>query len=439
LTADSLAVAIEALSWIAYTGIGERAALLKASEELGITETSALREAHKWIMETSRFQNRLDWIILENVSSAKLDKAPHGIRSLLRIIAYTKLIQLKPLTDLQRIVGWGRRIIGWREMHEYEESLARLVSTNSHAFLDHLPEVERLAVETCHLAWYVQRVTLAFGRSTSLRILERDLSPVSTFARINQLKAEDNTQSADGLHASRVNNLDGIFTLDRVGMGDNRGELASSGKIVIQDLGSIVASLVASPTPGQVVLDLCAAPGNKTSHLAAQMHNEGEIYAVELSASRSRQWRKEMSRTGCSIATLIQADAAHPPLRNLVDVALVDPPCTNSGVFARNPASKWRVTAARLRELVRSQARILQAASERVVNGGILVYCTCSILPEEDECVVESFLKKNAEFTLLPQRPFLGSPGFRGLTNCQRFYPHLHNCNGYFIAKMRKG
>jgi len=261
---------------------------------------------------------------------------------------------------------------------------------------------------------------------------------VSTFARVNQLKAENNTQSVDRLQARKVNNLDEIFTLDRVRKGDNRRELASSGKLVIEDLGSIVAGLVASPKPGQVVLDLCAAPGNKTSHLAAQMHNEGDIYAVELSASRSRQWRKEMVRTGCSIATLIQADAAHPPLRNLVDVVLVDPPCTNSGVFARNPSSKWRITYARLRELVRSQAKILQAASERVVNGGTLVYCTCSILPEEDELIVESFLKKNHAFTLLQQQPFLGSPGFRGLSKCQRFYPHLHDCNGYFIAKMRK-
>ena len=419
--------------------MGERAALLKASEELGIAETSALREAHKWIMETSRFQNRLDWIIAENVPVAKLDKAPHGIRSLLRIVAYTKLIQLKSLADLQRIVGWGRQIIGWREAYAYEEDFARLVSADSHASFGHLSELERLAVETCHPAWYVKRVSLAFGRPTALRILERDLSPVSTFARINELKAESNTHFADRLQASRVDSLDGVFTFDRVSKAEDRGELTSSGKIIIQDLGSIVAGLVASPKPGQAVLDLCASPGNKTSHMAAQMHNEGEIYAVELSSSRSRQWRKEMSRTGCLIATLVQADATHLPLRNLVDVVLVDPPCTNSGVFARNPASKWRVTSARLREIVRSQAKILQAASERVVDGGTLVYCTCSILPEEDEYIVESFLKKNHEFALLPQHPFLGSPGFRGLTNCQRFYPHLHNCNGYFIAKMRKG
>jgi 16S rRNA (cytosine967-C5)-methyltransferase len=169
------------------------------------------------------------------------------------------------------------------------------------------------------------------------------------------------------------------------------------------------------------------------------MDNEGEIYSVEISPSRSLQWKKETKRTGCSIATLIRADARKLPLRNQADLALVDPPCSNSGVFARNPANKWRVTLALLKDLIRSQGEILQAASERIIDGGTLVYCTCSLLPEENELVVEAFLKKNPEFVLRPQVPFLGREGLRGLSYCQRFYPHLHDCNGYFIAKMRKG
>jgi 16S rRNA C967 or C1407 C5-methylase (RsmB/RsmF family) len=438
LTKDSLAVAIEALSWMAYTGIGERSALLKASQQMSITEGGALREAHKWIMETSRFQNRLDWFISQSVPAERLEKAPHGIRSLFRIVAYVKLVESRPLGDLQRIVGWARQIIGWREIRVYEEHLARLIYSKRNPLMSYFSELDRLALETCHPAWYVQRIMLAFGRRTGLRILERDLWPVSTFVRINELK-EGNGSSAQQLHASKVNNLDHVFVFDKVKKGGDRGELASSGAIVIQDLGSIVAGLVASPKPGEVVLDLCASPGNKTSHLAAQMHNEGEIYSVELSSTRSRQWRKEMARTGCSIATLIQADATRLPLRNLVDVALVDPPCSNSGVFARNPANKWRVTSARMRELVRSQGMIIRAASEHVAEGGRLVYCTCSVLPEENEFIVEAFLKKNTEFTLVPQLPFVGCHGLRGLTYCQRFYPHLHNCNGYFIAKMRRG
>ena len=436
---DSLAVAIEAMSWMAYTGIGERKALLKASEQMSISESSDLKQAHKWIMETSRFQNRLDWFITQHVPSRTLESTPHGIRSLLRITAYMKLIETRPLTDLERVVGWGRQAIGWRDMRPYEGYLARLLSSKRNPSMASLSELNRMALETCHPSWYVQRVTLDFGRPTALRILERDLSPVLTFARINTLKVESDVSLAEQIRATEVKNLDGAFVLDKASNGRDRAELASAGKIVIQDLGGIVAGAVASPKPGEAVLDLCASPGNKTSHLAAQMHNEGEIYSVEVSAIRSSQWEKEMTRTGCSIATLIRADAGNLPIRSQVDVALVDPPCSNSGVFARNPSSKWRVSYARVRELVRSQSGILQAASERLVDGGTLVYCTCSILPEEDEFVIEAFLRRNTEFTLMPQLPFLGWSGLRGLTNCQRFYPHLHNCNGYFIAKLRKG
>jgi len=439
LTRDSLAVAVEALSWMAYSGIGERAALLKASEEIGVIDERALRDAHRLIMESSRFQNRLDWIISQDAYSSKLENAPHGIRSLLRIIAYSKFIQPKTFPELERIAEWGRQTLGWREVFPYEESIARLTSSKMAPPIFRLPDVERTAMESCHPEWYVERVTLAFGRTVGLKMLRRDLSPVRTFARINGLKMQDatNSQSMQELVSSKVQGLDGVFSFDH-GKSANQRELALSGKIVIQDLGSIVAGMVASPRPRQVVLDVCASPGNKSSHLADEMHNEGEIYSVELSVSRMRQWRKEMLRTGCSIATLIRADARSLPLRNSADVVVVDPPCSNSGVFARNPASKWRVTPARLRELIHYQARILQSASERLVEGGTLVYCTCSILPEENEAVVETFLRKNSQFTLLPQHPFVGSPGLRGLTSCQRFYPYLHDCNGYFIARMQK-
>lgn len=439
MTKDSLALAIEALSWMAYTGIGERTALLKASQQMNITGWSDLRQAHKWIMETSRYQNRLDWFISQVIPDDVMKDTSHGIRSLFRILAYIRFIDSKPAAALERIVGWARQTLGWRELRPYEQDIARLVFDSPNPPTGHLPESEKLSLETCHPAWYVRRLILTFGRDFALRILKRDLRPVATFARVNELKAESESSVAEQLHASKVNGVENVYVLDRGVGADARAKLASSGKVVIQDLGSIVTGLVASPRAGQVVLDLCASPGNKTSHLAALMGNRGEIYSVEISPSRSLQWKKETSRTGCSIATLIRADARKLPLRNQADVALVDPPCSNSGVFARNPASKWRVTPARLKDLIRSQGEILQAASERLIDGGTLVYCTCSVLPEENEFVVEVFLKKNPEFVLSPQIPFLGRAGLRGLGNCQRFYPHLHDCNGYFIAKMRKG
>ena len=437
MTKDALAVAIEALSWMGYTGIGERTALLKSARQLQVVSGVDLRQAHKWIMETNRFQNRLDWYIDQVTSDDTTKAAPHGIRSLFRILAYMHWVSQAPKAETERVAAWGRQIIGWRELHPYEESIARLVCSNKNPSAIQVPEFERLAIETCHSPWYVQRLTNVFGRDHALKLLRRDLHPVSSFARVNPLNSESGASVSEKLNGTKVKKLEGTYVLQQHAR-DDRAKLASLGQIVIQDLGSIVAGLVASPRPGQVVLDICAAPGNKTSHMAAQMSNEGEIYSVELSGTRSAQWRKEMGRTGCRIAHLIRADARKLPFNTEADVTLVDPPCSNSGVFARNPANKWRINPTRLIELSRMQNDILQAASKMVSKDGSLIYCTCSILPEENEYIVEAFLRRSAEFTLIPQTPNIGSPGLRGLTDCQRFYPTIHDCNGSFIAKMRR-
>ena len=437
MTKDSLTLAIEALSWMAYTGIGERSSLLKASRQLGLNNANDLRQAHRLIMETIRFENRVDWLISQSIPEETIKHESHGIRSLLRILAYSKYVDAKPAKQLEVIVAWARQIFGWRDLQRYEEDIARLVSSSQRYNFRDLPEVKRVAVETCHPAWYVKRLTQIFGRSLALKILIRNLRPVSTFARVNPIRSKDEGLVAKQLNAVKVNGVDNAYLLERSNQ-PIRSKLSSSGEIVIQDLASIVAGLVASPKAGQSVLDVCASPGNKTTHLAAQMGNQGEICSFELSADRILHWKQEVARSGCSIASPIMADASSPPIKGQVDVAMVDPPCSNTGVFARDPVSKWRVTLGRITELSLRQSAILQAASEHVRSGGTLVYCTCSILPEENEFAIETFLNKNPEFKLVPQTPFVGSPGLRGLTKCQRFYSHLHDCNGYFIAKMAK-
>jgi 16S rRNA (cytosine967-C5)-methyltransferase len=422
---------------MAYTGIGERSALLKASRQLGLNNSNDLRQAHRLIMETTRFQNRVDWLISQSIPEETIKQASHGIRSLLKIIAYSKYVDAKSANQLEIIVGWARQIFGWRDLQPYEEYIARLVSSSRRYDFRDLPELERVAVETCHPAWYVERLMQIFGRSLALKILIRNLRPVSTFARVNPIRNNDESLVAKQLNAVKVNGVSNAYLLETSSQ-QVRAKLSASGEIVIQDLASIVAGLVASPRAGQSVLDVCASPGNKTTHLAAQMGNQGEIYSIELSANRVLHWKQEVARSGCSIASPIVADASTPLIKSQVDVAMVDPPCSNTGVFARDPVSKWRVTLGRIAELSLRQSVILQAASGHVRSGGTLVYCTCSILPEENEFIVETFLKRNPEFTLVPQTPFIGSPGLRGLTKCQRFYSHLHDCNGYFISKMEK-
>ena len=435
LVKNSLAVAIEALSWMAYAGIGERTALFKAADQMEVKEANELRQAYRLIMETTRFQNRLDYVISQVVSKDEVERIPHGIRSFLRIIAYLKYVDGTRQSGLERQVELARQILGWKELRVYEEQIALIVA-GRRVSKDALPEFERLSLETCHPVWFVERLVNVFGRSFALRILRRDLHTMPAYVRLNLLKpaiqAEEITAELGGL---KVEGVDGVF---RLGMKGQPSRLIKSGGVVVQDLASITAGLVASPKPGQIVMDICAAPGNKTTHAAAQMQNRGQIYSVDLSGRRLAYWKKEMERCGCEIARPIRADARRLPLRISADVVIVDPPCSNSGVFARSPAGKWKLTSTRVREYGLRQYSIIQNASDYVNPSGTLVYCTCSILPEENECVIEEFLRKNPDFKAVRQMPFLGSTGLRGFDLCQRFYPHIHECNGYFIAKLQR-
>jgi 16S rRNA (cytosine967-C5)-methyltransferase len=435
LMKNSLAIAIEALSWMAYGGISDRSALFKAAEELDVRKGDELRQGYRLIMETTRFQNRLEYMISQIVSAEEFDRAPHGIKSLLKILTYLKYVDVMRETSLSHDVSSARQILGWKELQPYEQHIALIVAGRAAMNISTLPEFERLSLETCHPVWFVQRLVSIFGRSVASKILHRDLRPLPAYARVNSLKTRGQSTIGVDLSGSGVGGIAGVFRIGRKG---EQTRFLESGEVVIQDLASIIAGLVASPKPGDIVLDVCAAPGNKTTHLAAMMQNQGQIYSVDISGRRLSRWKKETVRCGCEIADPVQSDARRMPFRTAANLVLVDPPCSNTGVFARSPAGKWNITPNRVNEFALRQYSILQSASDYVMPGGTLVYCTCSILPEENEVVIEEFLRRGTDFKMVEQSPFLGSAGLRGLNLCQRFYPHVNECNGYFIAKMQR-
>ena len=441
MTGDSLAVAIEAMSWIAYAGVGERTALFKAAAQLGVGRSNELRQAHKLVMETARYQNRLESLIRASTAGNKIQRTPHGVTSFLKILAYLRYVENVTAKDLEQNVRWGRQVLGWKELLPYENQIATIASGTLDVRSPELTEYEKLALQTCNPVWFVEKTIRVFGRPFALKILSRNLSLLPAYIRLNMLKirGQDRADAIAGqVQGSRMQQLQNVLKMERAPSASARSDSIRSGEIVMQDLASIVAGLVASPKRGSVVLDVCAAPGNKTSHLADIMDNTGEIFSIDLSEKRLSHWKTEMDRTGVTVAYPILGEARSIPIRKRADLVLVDPPCSNTGVFARNPSIKWKTSAANIKEFALRQYWILRAAATNLIPNGTLVYCTCSLLPEENEFVIEDFLKREQDFRLVPQTPFVGSPGLRGLGLCQRFYPHVHDCNGYFIAKLQR-
>ncbi len=171
-------------------------------------------------------------------------------------------------------------------------------------------------------------------------------------------------------------------------------EVFNEGLVQPQDATATAASLAAAPEPGMNVLDFCAAPGTKTTHLGELMGGQGHITAVDVSEGKLARIEDNCRRMGLEIVRTRLAEGIGSLETGSFDVALVDVPCSNTGVLARRPEARWRLNEENIARLARDQADLLAAAAAFVKPGGRLVYSTCSLEPEENIGVVREFLKR---------------------------------------------
>ncbi|MCJ7664436.1 MAG: methyltransferase domain-containing protein, partial [Desulfobacterales bacterium] len=210
----------------------------------------------------------------------------------------------------------------------------------------------------------------------------------------------------------------------------------------VQDEAAQLVSLMLAPKPGERVLDLCAAPGGKTTHLAQLMEDQGEICAVDLSQTKLAILKENCRRLGISIVKPLALDATAPlPFPpGSFDGCLVDAPCTGLGTLRRHPEGKWRIKEQDILRLQEMQGQILRQAAPLVKPGGVLVYSTCTLTQEENEGVIEAFLSEQREF-LLENISGLLPKGCEGLVDERgylRTFPHRHKTDGFFAARMSR-
>jgi 16S rRNA (cytosine967-C5)-methyltransferase len=191
-----------------------------------------------------------------------------------------------------------------------------------------------------------------------------------------------------------------------------------AGWFAVQDESALSAAVLLAPLPGQRVLDLCAAPGGKTTHLAELMQNSGSILAVDVDERRLARIRNSCRRLGIDIvkSQMVRRDATELAAGSLLfDRALVDVPCSNTGVLGKRPEVRWRLRPQDLEELPALQGRLLRTAARHVAPAGQLVYSTCSIEREENRQVVDAFLLENPNWTLVGERTHVpGQPADGG-------------------------
>jgi 16S rRNA (cytosine967-C5)-methyltransferase len=255
------------------------------------------------------------------------------------------------------------------------------------------------------------------------------------FIRINTLKTtveEIEKKLRDiGLEFTPANWFDEFKAVNRLGSIIN-DPIMKNGYISIHDEAQGLVCHLVDPKPGETVVDLCSAPGSKSTYMAELMKNKGMIISAEVSSERLNLVVENMNRLGISIIRPLLADGRFYKVEK-VDKVLVDSPCSNSGVIAKRPEVKDRVNAKVIKRLAQLQFDLLDNASSFIKPGGYLIYSTCSILPAENEEVIEQFLKYHPEFMVEP------ASEFTSINNVYlKVLPGEFNTDGVFAARLKK-
>ncbi len=223
-----------------------------------------------------------------------------------------------------------------------------------------------------------------------------------------------------------------------------RHALITGGHVEVQDEGSQLIAFLVDPKRGEMVADFCAGAGGKTLALGAMMRSEGRLYAFDTSDRRLTNFKPRLKRSGLSNVHPQLIDSEHDirvkRLDAKLDRVLVDAPCSGIGTLRRNPDLKWRMSPAAVAELTLKQRSILLAAGRLVKPGGRLVYATCSLLPEENEAVVDAFLEARPGWRVLDAPALLRASDipFPDAGPYLRLMPHLHATDGFFAAVLER-
>lgn len=399
------------------------------------------RLATELVYGTIRRLGTLDWR-LGQLLREPLAKLPPAIRWVLRLAAYQLLYldRIPASAAVNEAVKQAKRV--------GHAGTAKLTNGVLRALIRRLPElpwptdaVARLAAEWSLPDWLAGRWVARYGLDDATALAQAMADQAPTYLRVNTLRTDRDRLlaafQAAGIPAEPAALPESVRVTASVAPAQWPGH--AEGWWYIQDLGSMAVALAVAPQPGETVVDLCAAPGGKTTHLAALMGDQGRVEAWELHERRMARLAENIARLGLGSVAVHQGDAAVVTPDRAADRVLVDAPCSGLGVIRRKPDIRWRVTPRSIAELLPVQDALLAAAARWVRPGGVLVYSTCSTEPEENGQRITDFLAARPDFALEALPPGLPADWLTDQPLGQlSLLPHRHGTDGFFIARLRR-
>lgn len=389
----------------------------------------------------------LDWIISQ-FSKTKLKKISLRVLSILRLGVYQIMFldRVPHAAACDTSVELAKKYA--KESSGFVNGILRNISRSSAEI--RMPEntgsaAYELSVKYSFPEFLVEDWLSTFGREFTEKILDSLLTRPDFYVRVNTLKTSTEAV-VEELSKEGIGALPGRFLNEALILRNvsdiSRIKAYTEGRITVQDESSMLAAKVLDPQPGETILDICAAPGGKTTHIAEYMKNEGRIAAWDIHEHKVRLIRNNAERLGVKIIEPEVRDALAPAgeLAGKFHRVLADAPCSGTGIIRRKPDIKWHRETEDFGKLVELQQKILYNASRYVMPGGVLVYSTCSIDPRENSAVVNAFVKENPDFILEPINSLSGiiedkKETSEGMLN---LYPHIDGTDGFFIARLKR-
>jgi 16S rRNA (cytosine967-C5)-methyltransferase len=395
------------------------------------------------VLGVLRWRRALDYFI-ERYSARSISKIDLPVLIALRIGLYQlrhleRIPQSAAVNESVNLVKRARVTSAAPMVNAVLRQAARAKGEKAGADID--DPLERASIEFSHPRWLLERWQKSLTDSEARLLAIANNSPPPTTFRINTL-LNSTTEVLTALEAEGVSLRKSVICRDawivESGSAASLINLARRGAIYFQDEASQLVSFLLDPRPAERILDLCAAPGSKTTHLAALSDDRGWIVACDRHIHRLATLRDMCRRLVVKSVDALTLDATHQlPLQTdfNFDRVLVDAPCSGTGTLRANPEIKWRLKKEDIDRLAELQFELLTRAADRVAVGGRLVYSTCSLEREENESVVSRFLAGSSMFRQIePDAP-------TGLITAEKFvrtWPHRDRTDGFFAAVLER-
>ena len=379
-----------------------------------------------------RNKTYLDYVIREN-SKVRFNRIHKIILSILEMAIYQMyfLDKVPDYSIVDESVNLAK-IYGNKGSISFTNGILRSISKEKALQVTLKNSIDNLSTYYSHPRFYTEYFYDKYGEEFTKKLLKANNEKPPFTIRVNTLKTNKDELIIDlseaGFDIEETTYVNALNVLNPNGIIDT--EFFEKGYFYVQDLGSILVSTFLNPSKDSKVLDLCAAPGGKTTHLSEIMDNTGEIIACDKSKGKIKLIKENAKRLGCTNISPRVNDARvlNEEFINNFDYVLVDAPCSGTGLYRKKPDIKWNKGVDDLKELGVIQLEILNKAKEYVREKGLLLYSTCSLSKIENEDVIENFLKENENFKIKKLRD----------KDVLKLFPSVDGSDGFSICLLEK-